>query len=94
VDPPGGAADVQRLAGVLLHVDALDLDLVRRAVEDDVETAVDAQRLVVLGNLEVLRHVRIEVVLSRKPAPLDDRAVQRQADLDDPLDRGLVRHRQ
>ena len=26
VDPPGGAADVQRLAGVLLHVGALDLD--------------------------------------------------------------------
>ena len=26
VDAPGGAADVQRLAGVLLHVGALDLD--------------------------------------------------------------------
>ena len=31
VDPAGGATDVQRLAGVLLHVRALDLDPVRLA---------------------------------------------------------------
>ncbi len=39
-----------------------------------------SDRLVVLGDLEVLRHVRIEVVLPGEPAPLGDLAVEGQAD--------------
>ena len=64
------------------------------AVDLDVEVALDAQRLVVLRDLEVLRHVRVEVVLAREAAPRRDRAVQRQADLDRRLDRRLVDDRQ
>ncbi len=101
MDAAGGPAHVQRLAGVLLHVDALDAhpDQLRLAgpvlvLDRDVEPAVGAQRLVVLGDLEVLGHVRVEVVLPREPAPLGDRAVQRQPDLDRVLDRGPGRHRQ
>jgi hypothetical protein len=56
-------------------------------VELDVEPAVEGDRLVVLRRLEVLRHVRVEVVLPREPAPLGDRAVEREAD----PDRGLQR---
>ena len=64
------------------------------AVDLDVEVAVRAQRLVVLGDLEVLRHVRVEVVLPGEPAPARDLAVQGQADPDRVLDRRPVHHRQ
>ncbi len=99
VDPAGGPAHVQRLTGVLLQVHTLDADphplrLGVTLVHQHVEPAVDAQRLVVLGDLEVLGHVRVEVVLPREPAPLRDRAVQRQPDPDGELDRGLGRYRQ
>ena len=93
VDAAGGAADVQRLAGVLLHVGALDLDPEGLAVDIDVGPALEGDRLVVLGGLEVLRHVRVEVVLPREPAPLRDLAVQRQADPDRRLHRLAVDHR-
>ena len=73
MDAAGGAADVQRLAGVLLEVHPLDADPDGLAVDLDVEPAVDAQRLVVLADLEVLRHVRVEVVLPGEPAPGRDR---------------------
>ena len=61
----------------------------------DVGPALEGDRLVVLGGLEVLRHVRVEVVLPREPAPLRDLAVQRQPDPDRRLDRLAVddRHR-
>ena len=55
----GGATDVRRLAGVLLHVRAFDADPEGCAVvEGYVEVAVDGDRLVVLGDLVVLGHVR------------------------------------
>ena len=54
------AADMDGLAGVLFHVRALDAD----AEAVDLERPVDADRLVVLTDLIVLRHVRIEVVLA------------------------------
>ena len=57
------------------------------------EPAVDVDRLVVLADLEVLRHVRVEVVL-----PGEDRradlAVEGQPEADGQLDRLLVEHRQ
>ena len=53
----------------------------------DVEVAVEGDRLVVLRGLEVLRHVRVEVVLPGEPAPLGDLAVEREADADRRLDR-------
>src|SRR6266542_2876712 len=43
---------------------------------------------------EVLRHVRIEVVLPREAAPRGDRAMQRQPDLDRVLHRHPVDDRQ
>src|SRR6266536_4172504 len=62
-DAPG-LAGVRGLPRVLLHVDAGDADAPRLAVgELDVQVPADADRQVVLRDLEVLRHVRIEVVL-------------------------------
>ena len=49
VDAAGRAAHVGGLAGVLLQVDALDLDPDGLAVHLDVEVAVEAERLVVLA---------------------------------------------
>ena len=96
VDPPGRAADVQRLAGVLLHVRALDVDAhgLRPVgtLDDDVGPALEGDRLVVLRRLEVLRHVRVEVVLPGEPAPLRDLAVERQPDPDRRLHRDRVDH--
>jgi hypothetical protein len=86
VNAAGRTADVKCLAGVLLEVHALDADpegartILR--VDLDIEPAIGTERLVVLRDLVVLRHVGIEVVLSRKPAPLRDRTVEGQADLD------------
>jgi hypothetical protein len=97
VDPTGEATDMGGLAGVLLHVRALDLDPEGLAVapivgQSDVHEALEADRLVVLGGLEVLRHVRVEVVLPREAAPLRDLAVEREPDPDRGLD-GLAVHR-
>ena len=94
VDPAGRPADVQRLAGVLLHVRPLDADPVGLAVDLDLGPAVVRDRLVVLGDLVVLRHVGIEVVLPGEAAPFGDLAAQRQADADRGLDRLGVHHRQ
>ena len=95
LDAAGVAAEMRELAGVLLHVRAFDLDAPGRAVlEWHVEVAVDGDRLVVLADLVVLRLVRVEVVLPGEPAPRCDVAVERQADPNGRLDRGLVEHRQ
>ena len=81
VDPTAGA-HVGGLAGVLLHVCALDLDADGLAAHLHIHEALERDRLVVLAGLEVLRHVRVEVVLPREPAPLRDLAVERQPDPD------------
>ncbi len=98
VDAAGRAADVQRLAGVLLHVRALDAhcEHLRPAgrVDPDVERPLERDRLVVLRDLVVLRHVRIEVVLPREAAPRRDLAPQGQADPHCRLDRALIQDRQ
>ena len=60
----------------------------------DLERAVDADRLVVLADLIVLRHVRIEVVLPVEDRAVRHRAVQRLAEPQRELDRPLVEHRQ
>src|SRR5699024_7333076 len=88
VDAPGRAADGGVLAGVLLHVGALDLhpdDLA--VVQLDVDPPVEGDGLVVLRGLEVLGEVRVEVLLAREAAGLGDRAVQREADADRVLHR-------
>ncbi len=91
LDATGGAADVGVLAGVLLHVSALDLHTDDLAVlELDVDPAVEGDGLVVLGGLEVLRQVRVEVLLPGEAARLGDLAVQRQADADRMLDGSAV----
>ena len=70
----------------MVKMSALDLDAERAhalvGLDVVVEVAVEGDGLVVLRGLEVLRHVRVEVVLPREPAPLRDRAVEREPDAD------------
>ena len=89
VDAARGSG-VGRLAGVLLHVGALDADPV---AVGQVEVAVDVERLVVLADLVVLGLVRVEVVLAvegRRP----DVAVQGGPDGHGQLHGPLVEHRE
>ena len=60
----------------------------------DVEPAVDGDRLVVLGDLVVLRHVGIEVVLARERRLLGHAQVDRLGEAQRVLDHALVEHRQ
>ena len=84
------AAHVDGLAGVLFHVRALDAD----AEAVHLEHTVDADRLVVLADLIVLRHVRIEVVLAVEQRTVRHRALQRLTDAQRELHRPLAQHGQ
>ena len=67
---------MDQLAGILLHMDLMDTDGLFAALRClDLDTAVMADRQVQLGNLVVLRIVRVEVVLTVKFAVLVDLAV-------------------
>src|SRR5439155_10946150 len=83
-------AGVDGLARVLLQMHAGDPDAPSLAVDLDVQVAIDAQGQVVLGDLEVLRHVRIEVVFAVEQRMGGDPAVQGEADPDRVLDGPLV----
>src|SRR5699024_7301843 len=83
------------LAGIIFLVVLLVLHPnLFSVVELHFQLALVCDRLVVLGGLEVLRHVRVEVVLPGEPAGLGDLAVQRQSDPDRVLHRTGVDHRQ
>ena len=90
VDASAGAADVDRLAGVLLEVRPLDADA---GAVGQVEPAVHVERNVVLADLVRLRHVGIEVVLAVEHARLDA-AVEGQPDAHRQLDGAAVEHGQ
>jgi hypothetical protein len=76
-------------------VGALDLDGDDRAVlQLDVDLPVERDRLIRLRGLEVLRQIRVEVVLPREPARLRDLAAQCQTDPDRVFDGGAVDRRQ
>src|SRR6266542_3963122 len=92
-DAPG-RSHVGGLAGVLLHVHPSDADPMGYPIDLHVEVSREADRKVVLGDLEVLRHVRVEVVLPVEERVPSDLAVQRKTDPHDVLDRSLVRYRQ
>jgi len=92
---------VVQLANVFLEVNAGErdgfvfaLDVARRAGQFDLDGAVEANRLVELGDLVVLRRVGIEVIFTVPFADGRDVAAEKEAGLDDGVERGLVHHRQ
>jgi hypothetical protein len=75
-------------------VRAADRHLAALALDADLQPAVPADRRVVLADLEVLRQVGVEVVLPVEPRLGGDLGVERLADSDRTLHRGLVDHRE
>ena len=66
-------------ADVLLQVRAGDAHARNAAVEFELHVAVGRGGLVVLGDLVILRHVRIEIILPVKLGAAGDFAIQQQA---------------
>ena len=95
VDAARGAAGVDQLARVLLHVHPGDAHPVGAAVlQLHVQMPADAQGQVVLRDLVGLGQVGIEVVLAVEDGALGDAAVEGQGDAGGVLHRLLVGHRQ
>ena len=86
-----GSAHVHVLRRVLFEMGADDAHGDVAVGGRQRERPVDAERLVVLGDLVALRQVGIEVVLAMEGGPLDDFAAERVAEQDRHLDRAPVR---
>jgi len=85
----GGEPNTQ-LTPVVFDVGALDRHTEDGAVlKLHVEVAVAVGRLVILRDLVIARHVRVEVVLTGELAPFGDFAVQGETQLDRVIDGGL-----
>ena len=83
LDATGRAAHVGELAGVLLHVRALDRHREQATVRQlDLDRARERDGLVALRDLVVLREVGVEVVLAGEAARGRDRAAEREAQAD------------
>ena len=71
---------MDQFSGILLHMDFVDPDLFRTVFRLNLHITVVTDRQIELGNLIVLRVVRIEIILPVKPAHLMDAAVGGKAD--------------
>ena len=93
---PRARAVVDRLAGVLLHVDARDADAPRPASAAglDLEPAARREGLLVLRDLVALREVGVEVVLAREDRARVHLAVGGEGHAQRQLDGAAVEHRQ
>ena len=92
-------AGVHKLARVFLHVQTLDSDAFEVGVFPFLrhlhfDPAVFGDRLVVLGDLVVLRQIGVEILLAIKLAVLGDVEVERHRRLHCILEHPLIEHRQ
>ena len=86
-------AFVQRLAGILFHVDAGQLDEAAANRGGHLQTAAQRERRLELRDLVALRQVGIEVVLAGEDRALLHLAAKRQGRGDREVDRLAVQHR-
>ena len=94
-DTAVSTTDVGVLTGVVFDVGAFDRHAEHSAVfKFHIKIAVAVGRLVVLRDLVIARHIRVEVVLTCELAPFSDFAMQGKTQLDRIIDSGLVDHRQ
>ena len=94
-DTAVGATHVGVLASVVFDMRTFNRHAEDRAViQFDIQVAVAVGRLVILRDLVVARHIRVEVVLAGELAPFGDFAMQGEAQLDGEIDRSFVDHRQ
>ncbi len=85
---------VQRLAGVLFHMGAGEVDHSFGVAHLDLQRAALDNRLGQLTDLIALGQVGVEVVLAVEDVDAVKRCADRQAKLDRTFDRALVQHRQ
>jgi hypothetical protein len=92
---------VAELADVLFEVSVVDADelmlahhIARGSRELDLDLAADDDREILLGELVVLRIIRVEIVLTVPGAALRDLRADDEAEEDGFLDRLAVHHRQ
>ena len=85
---------VDRLAGVLLQMQALDADLHRLAVDVDLDLALADDRAACTGDLIALRQIGIEVVLAVEDALQVDLRLEAEAGAHRLRDAFRVDHRQ
>src|SRR5439155_6570201 len=83
---------MKRFSSVLFKMDPHKPDPLPAAPGADLDTAADAERPIVLGDLVALGEIRIEVVLSGEDAPFRDRGADRETGHDRETDRPLVQH--
>ena len=85
---------MHQLARVFFHMDAGDADAFLLTVDPDVDVPAQADGLIPLGDLIVLRQIGIEVILTVHLIEFLNVAVQRQACPDGKLHHPFVQHRQ
>ena len=70
---------VQRLTSVFFHVDAFDfnseLAWAPLSIDGDIEISINADWFVILGSLEILWHIWIEVILPSETTVGSDRTI-------------------
>ena len=93
-DPSRLAAHVDRLRRILLEMGPNDPDLEVALRHGHYHPAIFARWHIVLGDLISLRQVGVEVVLAGEHGAGRDLAAEREPELDRPLDRGPVHHRE
>ena len=94
-ETPVGGAGVDRLPRILFEVDARQPNLALRPVrQPKLDHSTERERRLVLRDLIVLGHVRIEVVLAIELRKRRDVRVEGEPGLDDSLDRETIGNRQ
>ena len=81
---------VDQLSGILLHVDLMNADFLLSRCGVNLDISIVADRQIQLGNLIVLRVVRIEIVLPVEFAELVDFAVCSKSDAQGVIDNLLI----
>ena len=81
---------MDQLSGILLHVDLMNADFLLSRCGVNLDISIVADRQIQLGNLIVLRVVRVEIVLPVEFAELVDFAVCSQSDAQGVIDNLLI----
>jgi hypothetical protein len=85
---------MERLPGVLFHVDARQLHVLPHPGDIDVQAPASRQRQLVLRDLIALRQIGIEVVLAREDRSRLHVATEREGSADGEVDRRAIQDRQ
>ena len=90
-----GTAHMGILAGIIFNMRAFHRHTENITVfKLNIQVPFTIQRLIILGDLIIARHIRIEIILARELRPFSDIAVQSQPELNSVVDSRPVHHRE